>query len=98
MCRQMELEELLEIGQAAAQILPVAPACFAEGGELLNLLPADGCLNVERLQVITEVGVDVLVIVAEGQFAELPAKAFTAGVVLAARAPAIAAPVAEAFD
>src|SRR4051812_10791679 len=98
MCGQMELEELLEIGQAVAQILPVVPAGFAEGGKLLDLLPADGCLNVERLQVIAEVRVNVFVVVAEREFTELPAEAFTAGVVLAARAPAVAAPVAEAFD
>ena len=41
--------------------------------------------------------IDVLVVVAFGEFAELPAEAFVAGVVFAGGAPAVAAPIAEAF-
>ena len=52
---------------------------------LLQLLPADGRLHVERLEVVAEVAVDVLVVVAVRQVAELPAEALAAGVVLARR-------------
>jgi len=43
------------------------------------------------------VAVNVFVVVALGEFAELPAEAFVAGVVFAGGAPAVAAPIAEAF-
>ena len=54
--------------------------------------------DVERLQIVAEMGVNVFVVVALRQFAELPVEAFAAGVVLAAGAPAVAAPIAEALD
>jgi len=94
---QAELEVFLQVGEAAAEGFPVLFAGLDEGGEFLELLAADSGLRVERLQVIAEVAVDVFVVVALGEFAELPTEAFIAGVVLAARAPAIATPVAEAL-
>ena len=66
-----------------------------EGGELLELRAADGGLHFADLEVVAEVGIDVLVVVAEGKFAELPAEALAAGVADAGLAPAIAAPVAH---
>ena len=93
----MELEKFFQIGQPAAEVFPVLAARFAEGRQFFQLLPADRGLDVERLQVIAEVRVNVFVVVAFGQFAELPAETFAAGVVLAAGAPAIAAPIAETF-
>src|SRR4029079_5293144 len=45
-----------------------------------------------------EVAVDVLVIVAGRQAPELPLEALAAGVVLAGRAPAVSAPVAERLE
>ena len=95
MGRQAELEELLEIGQAAAQGFPVAFASFDECRELLELLATDGGLGIEWLQIKTEMAVDVFVIVALGQLTELPAEALVARIVLPARAPAVATPVAE---
>ena len=56
---------------------------------------ADGRLHVRGLQVVAEVAVDVLVVVAVRQAAELLAEALAAGVVLAAGAVAVAAPVAD---
>ncbi len=61
------------------------------------MLAANGGLGIERLQVESEVAVNVFVVVALGELAELPAEAFVAGVVLAGGAPAVAAPVAEAL-
>src|SRR6185312_13556490 len=60
-----------------------------------ELLAADGGLHVERLEIVAQVAVDVLVVVALGQRAEAPAEPLAAGVVLPRGAPAIAAPIAE---
>ena len=97
MGRQLELDELLQVGERGAEIIPVVHARLDEGGQFLQLLTADGRLRVERLQVVAQVRVDVFVVVALRQLAELPAEAFVTGVVLAAGAPAVAAPVPEAF-
>ena len=97
MCRELELDVFLQIRQRGAEEIPVVHARLDERGQLLQLLAANGRLRVERLQVVAEVRVNVFVVVAFGQFAEFPAEAFMAGVVLAAGAPAIAAPVAETF-
>ena len=66
-----------------------------EAVQLRQLRAADGRLHVGHLQVVADVAVDVLVVVAERQRAELLAEALAAGVVLAAGAVAVAAPVAE---
>ena len=59
--------------------------------------PTAACMSVD-LQVVADVRVDVLVVVAVRQVAELPVEALAAGVVLARVAPAVAAPVAERLD
>lgn len=58
---------------------------------------AAGGLHVGDLEVVAEVGVDVFVVVAVGQAAELLAEALATGVVAAGGAVAVAAPVAEGF-
>ena len=63
--------------------------------EPVQLRQRAGGLHVGDLEVVAEVGVGVLVVVAVGQVAQLPAEALAAGVVLAGRAVAVAAPVAE---
>ena len=73
----------------------VALARRDEALEARQLGAADGRLHVGGLEVVAEVAVDVLVVVAVGQGAELLAEALAAGVVLAARAVAVAAPVAD---
>src|SRR5205814_6061428 len=93
--RLLDRHELLMPGKCRGQPGVVSPAGGGEAIDLLQLLPADGGLQVERLQVVAEVAVDVLVVVAVGEFAQLPAEALAAGVVLAAGAPAVTAPVAE---
>src|SRR5262249_27674384 len=65
--------------------------------QLAELLPADGGLDVERLQVITEVTIDVLVVVTTRELTQLPTKSFAAGIVLAGRAPTIATPISKRF-
>src|SRR5262245_12532473 len=76
----------------------IRPAGGDERIQLLQLLSADGGLDVERLQIVAEMAVYVLVIVAGGQIVQLPAEALTAGVVLAGWAPAVPPPIAERFD
>ena len=73
-------------------------AALNKRGELLQLLAADGGLHVGDLEVIAKVAVDVLVVVALGQLAELTVKAVAAEVILAGGADAVAAPVAEGED
>ena len=65
---------------------------------LLQLGTADGRLHVRRLQVVAEVGIDILVVVACRQLAVLAVKAMAAGVVLSGRAHAVPAPVPEGPD
>ncbi len=94
---QAEFEDIFQVCKACAEDFPVALAGFDEGGQFFELLSAYGGLGVERLEVVAEVAVDVFVIVALGQLAELPTEAFAAGVVFAGGAPAVATPVAEAL-
>ena len=92
---QAEFEDIFEVGETSAKDFPVAFTGLDEGGKFFELLTANGSLGVERLEVVTKVAVNVFVIVALGQLAELPTEAFAAGVVFARGAPAVAAPVAE---
>ena len=73
-------------------------AAFDEVGEFGDLGDAEGGLHVGGLEVVADVRVGVLVVVAAGEGAELPVEALAAGVVDAGLAPAVAAPVAEAVD
>lgn len=93
-----EVEELVEARQTGTQVDPVIDAGLDEARQLFELLAADGGLRVERFQVIPEMAVNVLVVIAFGQLAELPAEAVVAGVILAAGAPAVATPVPKALD
>ena len=63
---QTEVEEFFQIGQAAAEGLPVVFACFDESRQPLELLAADGCLRIEGLQIVAQMTVDIFVVVAFG--------------------------------
>ena len=76
-------EEFLQVAQALAQRCEIAPARFDEAVQLLQLRHAHRRLHVGELQVVADVRVGVLVVVAVGQAAELPVEALAAGVVLA---------------
>ena len=84
--------------QALLQQCEIAPARCNKAGQLLQLRHAHRGLHIGEFQVVADVRVGVLVIVAAGQLAELPVETLAAGVVLAGFAPAVAAPVAEGFD
>ena len=94
----MKSKHVGAIAQAATQIIPVVDAGLDEVRQFLQLDPADGRLDVQRLEIVAQVRIDVFVVVALGQLAQLPLEAFAAGVVHAAGAPAIAPPIAEALD
>ena len=94
---QGEFEHILMGDKTSAEHLPVALACLDELRQPPQLHPANGGLGIERLEVEAEVAIGVLVVIALGQFTELPTEALVAGVVDAAGAPAVAAPVAEAL-
>src|SRR6185437_9928221 len=64
----------------------------------LDLRGAQRRLHIGGFQVISNVRVNVFVIVAAGQTPKLPAEAFAASVFLAGIAPAVATPVAKGLD
>ena len=55
-------------------------------------------LHIRRLQVVPDVGINVLVVVSARQGTHLPVKTFAASVVPAGFAPAIATPVAKRIN
>ncbi len=87
--------DLRQVREALVQPGEVRAARGDEAVELVELRDADGGLHVGELEVVADVRVDVLVVVAVRQVAELLVEALAAGVLLARLAPAVAAPVAE---
>src|SRR5271170_3154050 len=77
------------------QSAEVRPASCRERLELVQLCYADSSLHVGQLQVVADVGVDVLVVITPRQLAKFVLEAFAAGVLLTGSAPAVATPVAE---
>ena len=77
------------------QACKILPTLFDEGGQLLELCAADRRLHIRDLEVVAEVRVDVLVIVALRQFAVLSVETVAAEAILARRADAVAPPVAQ---
>ena len=76
----------------------VAPAGFDESRHLVQLRQPDRRLHVGDLQVVADVRIGVLVVVAERQLADLPTESLSTGIGLSWIAPAIAAPVAVGVD
>src|SRR5260221_7652522 len=88
--------EVLLVALEPAEIKArVASARLDELRQLLELRDAQRRLHFADLQVVPEIRVNVLVIVAHGQLAELPLETLAARVAHARLAPAIAAPVAN---
>ena len=92
-----EDKHVLQRLEARAKPGEVAAAGGDEAVELVELGHAHGRLHVGELQVVADVGIDVFVVVAVRQVAELPVEPLAAGVVVPRLAPAVAAPVAEAL-
>ncbi len=94
---QCEFENVLMGRKTPAKRVPVLFAGLDEFRQALELHPADRCLGIERLEVVAQVAVCVLVVISSRQFTQLPIEPFVAGVVHTTGTPAVAAPVAEAF-
>ena len=84
--------------QHPAERVPVLPAFLDEGREFFQLFHADGGLQVRGLQIVPEMAVDILVIIALREFPVMAVKPVPAEIVLSGRAHAVAAPVAEGAD
>ena len=67
-------EHVLKMLQAVPQVLPVSPTRRDELVKPLELGEPDRGLHIGDLQIIAEMRIGVFVIVAERQFAELPAE------------------------
>ncbi|MNH27751.1 hypothetical protein D3C79_878740 [compost metagenome] len=81
--------------QTLAKPIEIALACSDEVIHPVHLRQCTGGLHVSDLEVVAQVRVGVLVIVALRQVTQLPAKTLAAGVVLARTAIAVAPPVTE---
>ena len=97
MSGQGELQHVVVLGQALAQGFPVLLAGLDELRQPPQLHSPNRSLGIERFDVEAQVAVGVLVVIAGGQLTQLPLEALIAGVVHPAGAPAVAAPVSEAF-
>jgi hypothetical protein len=91
-------EDVLQVAQRLAQERVVGAPRGDELVEALQLRVADRGLHVGRLQVVAQVRVHVLVVIALGERAEALGEALAAGVVAARVTPAVAAPVADDLD
>lgn len=67
-------------------------AALDESGEFFQLFAADGRLHIRHFQIVTEMAVNVLMVVAFGKLAELPVEAMPAEIVPARGTDAIAPP------
>ena len=98
MSGQHEIEELGAVIKAAAKVFPVINASLDELGQTLKLNAANGSLYIEWFEIIAEVGIDVFVVVALGEFAELPVESFAAGILFPWGAVTIAPPIPKRLD
>ncbi len=89
------MQKLLAVLEALLQKGKVVLARLDESRRLVQLSKTAGGLHVSDLEVVPQMAVGVLVVVALGQVAEFPAEAFTAGVVSARRAEAVPPPVTK---
>ena len=74
------------------------PAPLDKGRKLLQLLHADRCLEIRRLQVVSEMTVHIFVVITVGQLPVIAVKTPATQVVTSGRADTVAAPVAVRQD
>ena len=96
-CGQRKLEKFVKLAKSLAKDVPIAFSGFDEGGKFFELLTSDRSLGVEGLEIISEVAVNVFVVVTLGEFPELPAEALVAGIIFSGRTPAVATPISKAL-
>jgi len=89
-------DETVFIGfQDLSEFLKILLALGDELLEFLELGAADGGLHVRYLEVVTDVTVNVFMVITEGQGAELLAEAFPAGVAFPPDAVTVPAPIPD---
>src|SRR5208283_399308 len=84
--------------ESRLQVRKISLSLLDEGRQLVQLRYADGSLHIRGLEIVAHMRINVLVIIAVRQLAGLPVETLAAGVFIARRTPAIAAPVAKGFD
>ena len=90
-----ENEAIFMVYYRLCEFLEILLTAGNEVGEFLELGAADGGLHVGNFEIVTNMTVNVFVVIAIGQRAELLAETFAACVVLTACAVTITAPVAD---
>src|SRR6185436_2585733 len=93
--RLRQNQELLAGLQPLFEIGEIFPACCDETFQSGHLRQRARGLHVGYLEVVAQVRIRVLVVIAERKIAELPFETLATGVVLARRAIAVAPPIAE---
>ena len=84
--------------QRCTQAIPVVATALNKSREFLKLFTTNSCLHISHFQIITEVAINIFVVVALGQLTKLTIKAVTAEVILTGGTNAITAPIAEGKD
>ena len=93
--RQDQLRSCSALDEERLQQLEVVlPACD-EARELFELCDADRRLHIGSLQIIAEMAVDILVVIALRKLAILSVEAVVAGIIVSRCAPAVTAPVTD---
>ena len=93
--RQDQLRIRSALDEEGLQKLEVVLTACDEARELLELCNTDRRLHIGGLQIIAEVAVDILVVIALRKLAILPVKAVVTGIIVPWCAPAVTAPVTD---
>src|SRR5262249_38675092 len=81
--------------QPFMQAPEISPPRRDKALDLIGLRQTDRGLKIGSLQVITDIRINIFVIVTAGQLAELPVKALSASIRFAGIAPAVPAPIPD---
>ena len=77
------------------QILPVFPPFLHKCGEFLQLRTADGSLQISCLQIVSEMAVDVFMVIPQRKLSVLPVEPVSAHIVSSRWAHAVTSPIAQ---
>src|SRR5580698_1832172 len=88
-------EDVVKIAERSVKCGEICAPSGDESGQLLELCDSDGGLQVSCLEVVTDVAVNIFVVVSAWQIAKFPFKAATAGIRFSRIAPAVTTPIAK---
>ena len=94
-CPFRQNKPLLERHHNLRQLVEVFPAFFDKSAQFRKLGTADGGLHFSGLKIITDMAVNILMVITYRQCPELLDKPLAAGIITAASTLAISAPVAQ---